>query len=310
MARKIFKSGEVKDIGTRVLITPPEISKKRLEEHEPAEEAIEVAEHHEEPLKAAEQEVAPVPSFSEEEEKLLEEARRVKEDAETEAKRIKEEAETAAFQLIQKNSIDVKKLKETAQAEAEQIREEAEKRAAEIESETQQKLGSLLQETRTKAYDEGREEGFKQGEEEVKRLIERLHVILNAAIDKRNEIVASTERQVVDLILLIAHKVVHVISEQERKVVIENVKVALKKVKGETQVTIRVNTKDLDLTTKNKRKFIELVEGLENIRVEEDTRVGHGGCIIETSFGDIDARIQKQLHIIEEKIRELIPIKE
>ena len=53
-----------------------------------------------------------------------------------------------------------------------------------------------------------------------------------------------------------------------------------------------------------------MVESLENVRIEEDSRVDPGGCIIETSFGDIDARIQTQLQVLEEKIRELVPLKE
>jgi len=51
------------------------------------------------------------------------------------------------------------------------------------------------------------------------------------------------------------------------------------------------------------------MEKLENITIEEDSRVDPGGCVIETSFGDIDARIATQLSVIEEKIRELVPIK-
>jgi flagellar assembly protein FliH len=86
------------------------------------------------------------------------------------------------------------------------------------------------------------------------------------------------------------------------------VKQALDKVKGETEITIKVNTRDLDLTTKHKKQFIAAVESLKQVKVEEDSRVAPGGCIIETSFGDIDARIAKQLDLIEERIRELIPV--
>ena len=114
--------------------------------------------------------------------------------------------------------------------------------------------------------------------------------------------------QIVDLVLVIARRVVKVISESEKRVVVENVKQALKKVKGETEITIKVNTKDLGLTTRHKKQFIDAVESLKKVHLEEDSRIGSGGCIIETSFGDIDARVQKQLDIIEERIRELTPI--
>jgi flagellar assembly protein FliH len=43
--------------------------------------------------------------------------------------------------------------------------------------------------------------------------------------------------------------------------------------------------------------------------VLEDSSVDKGGCIIETDFGQIDARISSQLHEIEENITELMPIR-
>ena len=46
-----------------------------------------------------------------------------------------------------------------------------------------------------------------------------------------------------------------------------------------------------------------------SVTIMEDTTVDRGGCIIETDFGQIDARISSQLHEIEEKILELMPIR-
>ncbi len=307
MARKIFKSSEIKKISSKVLITPPQIVKKKAEEIEPVEQVEEI-EGIERPraLQVEPEEELPV---EEERDKLLEDARKVKEEAESEAKKIKKEAEEAAFNVMQKNSVQVRKLKEDAQQEAEKIIQEAERKANEVEENTKKKADALFEGIKKKAVEVGREEGFKKGEEEAKRLISRLHVILDSAIDERKRIIQSTEKQLIDLVLLITKKVVKVISEKERAIVIMNVREALKKVVSETEITIRVNTRDLDLTTKQKDKFISSIESLEQVTVEEDSRVDPGGCIIETSFGDIDARIQRQLQIIEEKIRELLPIK-
>ncbi len=305
MARKIFKASEVKIIGSKVLIAPPHIKSAKVEEAEAVEEVEEILE----PQMGEEIEEVEIPLVEIEKEKLLEEARKIKEEAEAQAKKIKEEAEEEAFKVLQKKSVEARKMKEDARDEVKKLLEEAEKKAGEKENEIKQQVDSLIQEARTKAFNEGREDGYKTGEEEVKRLIDRLHVIINSAIDKKKRIIENTEEQLIDLILLISRKVIKVISETEKNVVVENVKEALKKLGKETEITIRVNMKDLGLTTKNKREFISLVEALEHVKVEEDDRVGPGGCIIETAFGDVDARIQTQLQVVEEKIRELVPIK-
>ena len=303
MARKIFKAQETKSVGSKVLITPPPIVRKKVE----PEEAVDIAEA-QAAISVAAEEFEPEPSPEERRDKLLEEAKHVKEQAEQEAGRVKEEAEQAAFKLVQQKTVEGKKAVDDAKAEAKRIVEEAQERAVRIEEEAKKKVVAYISEAKKKAVSEGREEGFRKGEDEAKRLVERLHIILNAAIDKRKKIIDSTERQLINLVLLISKKVVKVISEKARTVVIANVREALKKVSRDTEVTIKVNTKDLEITTKHKNSFIKQIESLENVTVEEDSRVDPGGCIIETSFGDIDARIQKQLALLEERIRELLPI--
>jgi flagellar assembly protein FliH len=303
VARKIFKASEVKEIGSKVLIAPPVITVKKPPEVEPVQPEPEVEE-----LTEVEIEEEPSLEVEDERQRILDEARKIKEEAEEEARRIKKEAEEEAVSLIEKSNADAQKLREEAQQEAGAILEEAKAKAAAIENEAQKKVAQLENDARSRGYEEGKEEGFKRGEEEVKRLIDRLHVILNAAIDKRQEIIDHTEGQLIDLVLLIARKVVKLLSEAEKGIVVENVKQALSKVKGETEIIIKVNTRDLDIATKHKKEFIAAVESLKNVRIEEDSRVDPGGCIIETSFGSIDARIQRQLGIIEERIRELLPI--
>jgi flagellar biosynthesis/type III secretory pathway protein FliH len=66
---------------------------------------------------------------------------------------------------------------------------------------------------------------------------------------------------------------------------------------------------DLQLATDHKDDFIKQVEGANSIQIVEDTTVDPGGCIIETDFGEIDARISSQLAELESKILEVSPIK-
>jgi len=309
LAKKIFKSNEVKIVGSKVLIAPPKISRPRKKKEEEVEEAVEVTELGEtEEVKEVKAEVVHIPSIEEEKEKILEEAKKIKEDAEKEAERIKQEAEETAFRLVQQKTVEARKIKEDTENEAKRIVEDANLKAEQIIKEAEEKAEEILEKAREEAFESGFNEGFQKGEEEVKRLIDRLHIILQAAIDKRKEIIKNAESQLIDLVLLIARKVVKTISEEERNVVIENIKEALKKIRGEAEITIRVNIKDLEITTRQRENFISMVESLENVRIEEDSRVDPGGCIIETSFGDIDARIQTQLNIIEEKIREIAPL--
>ena len=48
---------------------------------------------------------------------------------------------------------------------------------------------------------------------------------------------------------------------------------------------------------------------MSGITVVEDSSVDKGGCIVETDFGAIDARISSQLSELENKILEISPLK-
>ena len=155
----------------------------------------------------------------------------------------------------------------------------------------------------------GKEAGYRDGEAEVNRLIDRLHLIIDRVMEKRENILNTTEQQIVDLVLLMTRKVVKVISENQRNVIMANVLQALRKVKGRGDVTIRVNMSDVKLVTEHAADFMKSVENVKNITVVEDTSIDQGGCIVETDFGAIDARIASQLGELEQKILEISPIK-
>jgi flagellar assembly protein FliH len=140
-------------------------------------------------------------------------------------------------------------------------------------------------------------------------LIQRTHIVLERAQDKRGEILSETEQEIIDLVLLISRKVIKVISENQREVVVSNVVQALRKVKDRGKIIIRVSLVDLKLATEHTKDFIKMLEGVQSVQVIEDSSVDSGGCVIETDFGEIDARIASQLAELEAKIREISPIK-
>ena len=229
--------------------------------------------------------------------------------AQEEAEQIIHNAENAAFEEIKRKTDQAAIIKTEAETKAQEIIREAEAKAREIvaqgEVEKQKTVGTAYKE----GFDKGSEDGYKEGQMEVNRLIERLHIILEKTLDKRQEILDETEQQIVELVLLIARKVVKVISETQRNVVMQNILQSLRRVKGRGDVTIRVNLADVQLTSEHTKDFMEAVESIKNITVAEDSSVEKGGCIIETDFGAIDARISSQLNELEQKILEISPIK-
>ena len=228
--------------------------------------------------------------------------------ARAEAESIVTDAQKAAFAEVKRQTDEGQVIKQQAIDEAEKIIADAQGKVRQLENEIRQTLEAERNDARTQGKNEGKDSGFAEGKAEVDRLIERTQTVLERAQDKRGEILSETEKEIVDLVLLITRKVIKVISENQRDIIIYNVTEALRKVKAKGSVIIRVNLADLELATEHKQDFINIMEGKGSVNIAEDSSVDPGGCIIETDFGEIDARIASQLAELENKILEISPI--
>ena len=229
--------------------------------------------------------------------------------AESKVEQILRDADQRAFEEVQQKTDEVQILKKNAEDEADKLVSDAEKSAAELTLKLESDLGDIRKKAQEEGYEAGRKTGFAEGHLEVERLVNQLHAIIDKTIEKRNDIIDESETQIINLVIMIAKKVVKVISENQKNVVVNNVIQALRKLKSRGEVLIKVNIDDVDLTSDHIKDFMRMVENIQSVTVVEDSTVDKGGCIIETDFGEIDARISSQLHEIEEKILDLVPIK-
>ncbi len=230
-------------------------------------------------------------------------------DAQAKADEIVKKAEAAAFAEVKRQSDQAQIVKTEAEAAAEKIIQEAKTQAAKILEQANSDKSEISRNSYKEGYEKGHDEGYNTGKDEVTRLVDRTHKILESVMARREEILNETEQQIVELVILMARKVVKVLSDSQKSVVMANVLQALKKVKGRGSVTLRVNLADVKLTSEHVQDFIKQVENVQGITVLEDSTVEKGGCIVETDFGAIDARIQSQLSELENKILEISPVK-
>lgn len=237
-----------------------------------------------------------------------EEVRRLQEDAKARASVIEEEGKKSAFVELQQAREQIKIEMERFKIESEREIERGKFDAERMIKEAELKVSEVEHEAYKRGYDAGREEGYREGQAEVMRLIDRLGTIVSTAVDIRDDIIRSSEKLMTEMILMIARKVIKDEIVERREVVINNIKEALQRVKDRDRIDIRVNFADLDMTTAHKDELIKMMESLKKVNIYEDSRIERGGCIIETDVGAIDARISTQLEAIEEAIRNARPM--
>ena len=298
MAKSVFRPGEAKQVEKKILLP-------LVHNYAPEEEGVEeVVEGYtgptvEELKQQAEEYKA---KFEVEKQQMLQRAQAA-------ADEIVKKAEDAAFAEVKRQTDKAQEIKADAENEANQIIAKAREEAERITNDAQMERDRILEQARQSGYEQGHHEGYEQGSAEAARLVERMHKILEAVMLRREEILKETETQIVELVVLMSRKVIKILSENQKNVIMANVVAALKKVKTRGDVTLRVNFEDVKLTTEHISEFIQHVENVKGITVMEDSSVEKGGCIVETDFGAIDARISSQLTELENKILEVSPVK-
>lgn len=298
MAKTVFRPNEIK-------AKPGEVTLKLIHDYSPVEEVEEAP---------VEEYTGPTPDDLRREAEAFKtgweiEKKRMLEIAQASADDIVKKAEEAAFAEVKRQTDQAQIIKSDAEQAASKIIEDAKLDAERIIQEANVEKENIKATAHQDGYKEGHEQGFMEGQNEVNRLVERVHKIVESVMVRREEILCETEQQIVELVLLMTRKVVKIISENQKTVVLSNVLAALKKIRTRGNITLRVNTEDLKLTTAHVDEFIKRIENVNGISVIEDSSVDRGGCIVETDFGAIDARISSQLAELESKIMEISPVK-
>ncbi|MCR4954658.1 MAG: flagellar assembly protein FliH [Treponema sp.] len=298
MAKSVFRPGEAKEIEDKVMLP-------LFKDYSPVEEEVEeVVEEYTGPTAddlRKEAEAFKV-QWEAEKQKMLQ-------DAQASADEVLKKAEDAAFAEVKRQTDQAAIIKADAQNEADSIIQKAKAEAAQIVADAQAEREKQKNDAYNEGFEAGHKDGYDKGSAEVDRLIERMHKMLDAVMQRREEILSDTESQIVELVILMARKVIKILSENQKNVIMANTLAALKKVKTRGEVTLRVNLEDVKLTTANVDEFIKHVENIKGITILEDSSVERGGCIVETDFGAIDARISSQLTELENKILEVSPVK-
>jgi flagellar assembly protein FliH len=172
-----------------------------------------------------------------------------------------------------------------------------------LEEYTQGVIGNA-QAQADKISDEAREAGFNQGLEEARKLAQE-YVDKTKAQMKRT--IQEFESRLIELVVETAQKIIKQEITQNKDVVVNLIREALKQLLDREEVKVRVNSADLENVKNNRNNILLNVDGVKNLEIEEDGRIESGGCKIESNYGNIDAQIKSQAEEIEKAYRKVLP---
>ena len=190
------------------------------------------------------------------------------------------------------NEMKVRAERETAQ-EAERIK------AATAEAAKKQGHATGLQ--------QGLDEAKRQMAEQLKQTADICNAMVAAAEQESSRVLLEAEPKIIELVLAISRKIICDEVEERPAVVLGLVRGALERVRDQNQIIIHVSPEDYEFILQS-RQLLQTVVGAErSLTLTADSVLGKGGCLIETSFGTVEAGIDTQLESIRRVLQGMLP---
>jgi len=148
------------------------------------------------------------------------------------------------------------------------------------------------QDTFAKGFAQGERAGAAAAQQETAALAKKLATTLDDLMRVRNEMIRHTEKQMVQLALAVARRVVHREVSLDANLLVTMMRVALERVSDSARVTVRLNPAD------HQSVAAAVTVANDQVTLTADPRVPRGGCRVESEYGDIDAGVDAQIQEI------------
>jgi flagellar assembly protein FliH len=165
---------------------------------------------------------------------------------------------------------------------------------------------TIFQESYEKGHKQGLDDGFKAGELKQKKLLDNYTQELVNLSKLREELIIQSEKSIINLVLRICKKILHIELSLNPELIRAIVKAGIDRAITPGQMKLRLNPDDAKYVQDNLGKIIGSTEIQRNIIIERDETIPRGSCIITNNYGDVDARLEEQLHEIEKECLKFI----
>ncbi|MFC3882574.1 flagellar assembly protein FliH [Bacillus songklensis] len=213
-----------------------------------------------------------------------------------------EEQQTHPEQIIQEALAKAESIKQQAQSMLQQARSQLDADKQQWEEEKQK----MAQDAKRKGYDEGLRLGKQEGMQAYRALLAEAKEMIDQTKRDYHSYIQSSEEVILNLGFEIAEKIIGQQLEQDREKFLPLVKTAIKEVREHREIHLFVSTCYYSVVHEKKEELLSLLNGEMNLFIYPDEELSEMACIIESSFGRIDASVDSQLAEIKKQLLELL----
>ncbi len=167
-----------------------------------------------------------------------------------------------------------------------------------IEGKALEKLKEIQEKAYQEAYqlglDEGKQKAFNDFSAHIQENLDRLAAVISHIEKLKESLMSFNESHLIKLMFHMASRLAHTHLENNNPLIVDIIKNSVNLAQDEEEIVVRVSAQQFDfleqLKTENGREY----DFLKKIKLEPSAEVSPGGCIVETNYGEVDARIEQR----------------
>ena len=157
------------------------------------------------------------------------------------------------------------------------------------------------------AYRRGVSDGRKAAEEELlrtqqtseKALMLHAEALAQSVKSGFATLLGRIESDALRFALAVAERIVKREVRLDKDLVLRQIREAVKRIMGTDSIKLRVNPEDESVVRHHRSAILSTLESVREVIIEGDTSIDRGGCIIESTSGNVDACLETQLRQVE-----------
>jgi flagellar assembly protein FliH len=155
-----------------------------------------------------------------------------------------------------------------------------------------------LEKIKEEVFTRGKRAGLEIAEKQLGETVRALGDALEEIGRLRETILKNSAEDMLRLVMVIAEQVVQSEVAAKEDIILTTLNKALHGAIKSDEFHVKVNPEDFAVVTEKKPLFLAGISGLKNIAFEADPQIARGGCLVESSLGQVDATIETQMEEI------------
>jgi flagellar assembly protein FliH len=189
--------------------------------------------------------------------------------------------------------------------EATSIVEEARRRADDLVRQAAREASSIREGAHQSGYDLGYRQGSLEARAQLADALSLTQRVAAEGVAVRGELLRRSEREIVEIVIAGLRSILGEWAIREPALVQQTVRRALERAGSQNVVRIRLHPDEAERVVTSMTDSAGEPPAFE---VFPDGSIGLGGCVIDTTHGRVDARLDAQLGAIAQLLRESVPL--